>query len=179
MHKMPKEMCNGNHNSGHRALTRYPLETLRTSTGQTDSGRLSDLPRVTQRSHIHNKLPVCQGGRGHGDAKADRARASSVGRTQDRAVTSRTHARQYAMNFFNVARSTSPSTACVCVSALTCSVRTCLASICEAGGGMPAWSQVPRGRKALGSQALALLASLQPGHSEQRGLRKDVHGTAP
>ena len=33
------------------------------------------------------------------------------------------------MNFFILARSISPSTACVCVSALTCRVITCLASI--------------------------------------------------
>ena len=38
------------------------------------------------------------------------------------------------MNFFSLARSISPSTAWACVSALTCSVMTCLASIWEAEG---------------------------------------------
>lgn len=38
------------------------------------------------------------------------------------------------MNFFSLVRSISPSTACVCVSALTCRVITCLASIWEQRG---------------------------------------------
>lgn len=38
------------------------------------------------------------------------------------------------MNFFSLVRSISPSTAWVCVSALTCRVMTCLASIWEAEG---------------------------------------------
>ena len=55
------------------------------------------------------------------------------------------------MNFFSLARSISPSTAWVCVSALTCRVMTCLASIWEAEGTLISpWAflrQVPTQRR--------------------------------
>lgn len=52
------------------------------------------------------------------------------------------------MNFFSLVRSISPSTACICVSALTCRVITCLASI----WGVERTLGQPAGRLEPGSQ---------------------------